>query len=77
VPEKDAASAQAALAKVRERFPQSAPTAGVGDEGFTAQDPYLGSVVVFRKGLQVAGVTNVPAGKDGLPLAKALATRLP
>jgi hypothetical protein len=76
--EKDAAAAQAALAKVRERFPQAAAlAAGVGDEGFTAQDQYLGSLVVFRKGARVAGVANVPAGKDGLPLAKALATRLP
>jgi hypothetical protein len=75
--EKDAAAALAALAKVRERFPQAAPAAGIGDEGFTAQDQYLGSLVVFRKGARVAGVANVPAGKDGLPLAKALATRLP
>ncbi|MFN8092562.1 MAG: DUF6599 family protein [Vicinamibacteria bacterium] len=76
-PDKDAASAQAALAKVRERFPQAAPVAGLGDDAFSAQDQYLGGLVVFRKGAQVAGVANVPAGKDGLPLAKALATRLP
>jgi hypothetical protein len=76
--EKNAAATQAALAKLRERFPQAAAlAAGVGDEGFTAQDQYLGSLVVFRKGARVAGVANVPAGKDGLPLAKALATRLP
>jgi hypothetical protein len=76
--EKDPAAAQAAFAKVRERFPQAAPlSAGIGDEGFTAQDQYLGSLVVFRKGSRVAGVANVPAGRDGTPLAKALATRLP
>jgi hypothetical protein len=76
-PEKDPAAAQATLAKLRERFPQAAAAAGIGDEGFTAQDQYLGSLVVFRKGARVGGVANVPAGKDGLPLAKALATRLP
>jgi hypothetical protein len=75
--EKDAAAAQATLAKLRERFPQAAVAAGVGDEGFTAQDQYLGSLVIFRKGARVAGVANVPAGKDGLPLARALAARLP
>jgi hypothetical protein len=77
-PETDAPAAKAALAKVRERFaPAATATAGIGDEGFTAQDQYLGSLVVFRKGARVAGVANVPAGKDGTALAKALATRLP
>ena len=75
--EKDAAAAQAAFAKARERFPQAAAAAGLGEEGFTAQDQYLGSVVFFRKGARVGGVANVPAGKDGLPLAKSLASRLP
>jgi hypothetical protein len=75
--ETDEAAAKAAFAKVRERFPQAAAADGVGDESFTAQDPYLGGLVVFRKGARVAGVANVAAGQDGLPLAKALATRLP
>jgi hypothetical protein len=75
--EADEAAAKAAFAKVRERFPQAAAAAGLGDEGFSAQDQYLGGLVVFRKGARVAGVANVAAGKDGLPLAKALATRLP
>jgi hypothetical protein len=77
VTEADTGSAQAALAKVRERFPQAAAAARIGDEGFTAQDQYLGSLVVFRKGPRVAGVANVPAGKDGAALAGALASRLP
>jgi hypothetical protein len=75
--ESDEAAAKAAFTKVRERFPQAAAAAGVGDEGFSAQDQYLGGLVVFRKGARVAGVANVAADKDGLPLAKALATRLP
>jgi hypothetical protein len=75
--EKDAATAGAALAKLRGRFPQAAAVAGIGDEGFTAQDQYLGSLVVFRKGQRLGGVANVPPGKDGQPLAKALAARLP
>lgn len=75
--EADEAAAKAAFAKVRERFPQAAAAASLGDEGFTAQDQYLGGLVVFRKGARVAGVANVAAGQDGLPLAKALAARLP
>jgi hypothetical protein len=75
--EADEAAAKAAFTKVRERFPQAMAAAGLGDEGFTAQDQYLGGLVVFRKNARVAGVANVAAGQDGLPLARALAARLP
>jgi hypothetical protein len=77
VPEKTPADAQATLAKLRARFTGAADAAGVGEEGFSAQDQYLGGVVAFRKGRSVAGVVNVPAGQDGQPLAKTLASRLP
>ena len=77
VPEKDAAAAAATLAKLRERFKDATAVAGVGDEAITARDQYLGGLVLFRKGAHVGGVANVPEGQDGLPLAKALAARLP
>jgi hypothetical protein len=51
--------------------------AGLGDESFSAQDQYLGRVLVFRKGARVAGVANVAAGADPSGLAKALAEILP
>jgi hypothetical protein len=77
VPEKDAAAATATLAKLRERFKDATPAAGIGDEAIAARDQYLGGLVLFRKGAHVAGVANLPEGQDGLPLAKALAARLP
>jgi hypothetical protein len=65
------------LAQLRAPFTDARPAGGLGEEGFTAQDPYLDGLVVFRKGRHVAGVANVAAGQDALPLAKALAARLP
>jgi hypothetical protein len=77
VPQPSAEAAAATLAKLRERFTDAKPVAGLGDEAIAAQDQYLGSLVLFRRGAQVAGIANVPAGQDALPLAKALAARLP
>ncbi len=76
-PEKDAAAASETMAKLRQRFADAQPVPGFGDGAFTAQDRYLGGLVFFRKGARLAGVANVPAGQDGLPLARALAARLP
>ena len=77
VPHADAAAAAATFAAVRARFADARPVAGLGDEAISAQDQYLGGLLLFRKGAHVAGVANVPAGQDALPLAKALAARLP
>jgi hypothetical protein len=66
-----------ALAKLRAHFKAARPVRGLGAEALAAEDPYLGGLIVFRKGRRVAGVANVPAGGDGLPLARALAARLP
>jgi hypothetical protein len=77
VPEASADAAAATLAKLRERFAGAKSVAALGDEAIAAQDQYLGGLVLFRKGAHVAGVANVPAGQDALPLAKALAARLP
>ena len=61
------------MEKLRARFAGARAVAGLGDEAFSAQDQYLGGVLVFRKGARVAGVANVAAGADPAPLAKALA----
>jgi hypothetical protein len=75
--EPSAEDARATIAKLRARFQGARATAGLGDEAITAQDAYLDGLVVFRKGTHIAGVANVPAGRDALPLARALAMRLP
>jgi hypothetical protein len=77
VPEADADAAAATMAKLRERFKDAAAVPGLGDDAISARDPYLGGLVLFRKGAHVAGVANVPEGQDGLPLARVLASRLP
>jgi len=76
-PQASPESAASTLAKLRARFSDVEPLAGIGDEAFSARDAYLGELVVFRKGASVAGVANVAAGQDARPLANALANRLP
>jgi hypothetical protein len=77
VPETTPEAATATLAKLKARFTGAEPSGGLGDEAFSAQDQYLGRLLVFRKGARVAGVANAAAGSDPTPLAKALAGRLP
>jgi hypothetical protein len=77
VPEPSASAAADTMQKLRARFTGSSPVAGIADEAFTAQDQYLGKLLVFRKGARVAGVSNVAADADAAPLAKALAAKLP
>jgi hypothetical protein len=77
VPEASAEAASLTMAKLRARFAGAEPASGLGPEAFSAQDPYLGRVLAFRKGARVAGVANVAAGTDPSALAKALADRLP
>jgi hypothetical protein len=76
-PEADAAAAAATMEKLRARFAGSAAVAGLGEDAFSAQDQYLGRLVVFRKGARVAGVSNAAAETEAAALAKALAARLP
>src|SRR5512134_927658 len=59
VPEATAAAATETMAKLRARFTGSSPSVGLADESFSAQDQYLGRLLVFRKGARVAGVVNV------------------
>jgi hypothetical protein len=77
VPEATAAAATDTMEKLRARFAGSSPVAGLGDEAFGGEDQYLGRLLVFRKGARVAGVVNVAPDSDAMPLAKALAGRLP
>jgi hypothetical protein len=77
VPEATPEAAAATMEKLRARFVGASPSSGLGDEAFTAQDPYLAGVLVFRKGARVGGVANVGAGSDPSALAKALLGRLP
>jgi hypothetical protein len=76
VPESSPEAASALLKRLRERIaPES--EVKVGDEAYTAQDRYLGRVVFFRKGLYLAGFTNVKDGADAAALAAKLAAGLP
>jgi hypothetical protein len=77
VPEATPEAATATMDKLRARFTGASPASGLGDESFSAQDQYLGGLLVFRKGARVAGVANVAAGADPSALAKALLGRLP
>ena len=77
VPEASPAAATATMEKLRARFTGASPASGLGDEAFSAQDPYLGRLLVFRRGARVAGVANVAADADPSALANALLGRLP
>lgn len=68
-------AAAALFAKLKQRFPP-AGEAKAGDEAFIAQDRYLGSVSLFRKGAYVGGWTNIKEA-DPAALASKLAAALP
>jgi hypothetical protein len=75
VTEGSPSDAQALLSKLRERFPPNG-VAKAGDEAFLAQDRYLGTICMFRKGVFVGGWTSVKEA-DAAGLAAKLAGRLP
>jgi hypothetical protein len=77
VPEANSAAATDTLGKLRARFPSASAVAGLGDEAFSAQDQYLGRLLVFRKGARLAGVVNVAPDGDATPFARTFAARLP
>ena len=76
VPEVTVAASADTMGKLRARFTGASPVAGLGDDAFSAQDQYLGRLLVLRKDARVAGVVNVAADGDPTALAKALAGRL-
>ncbi len=77
VEEATSEAARDTFSRLRERFAAARPGTAIGVEAFEAEDPYLGGLIVFRKGKRVAGVANIPPGRDARPLAQALAARLP
>lgn len=75
VTEGSPADAEALLGKLRERYPPKAE-AKAGDEAFLAEDRYLGTICMFRKGAYVGGWTSVKEA-DAAARAAMLAGRLP
>ena len=76
VTEASAEAAQALMGRLVERWEKRADV-DLADGGFTAEDRYLGSLLVFRKGPRVAGFAKLEAGIDATSKARALARRLP
>ncbi len=70
-------AAGATMQALRTRFAGAAAVPGLADEAFSAQDQYLGRLLVFRKGARVAGASNAATDADAAALAKALAASLP
>ena len=62
VPEATPEAAKETMAKLRARFAGAEPPSGLGEEAFSAQDPYLGRVLVFRSGARLGGLANVAGG---------------
>jgi hypothetical protein len=63
------------LAKLKERFGQTAPVS-IADEAFTATDKYLDGMCVFRKGNYIGGFANLKSGRNGVAEATNLAARI-
>jgi hypothetical protein len=70
-----AESAAQVMGKLRQRFGET-QAASIGDEGFQANDKYLGRLLFFRKGAHVAGFANLSDGYDPAKAAQALAARM-
>ena len=77
VPEASPEAAAATMEKLRARSTGAVPVPALADEAFSAQDQYLGRLLLLRKGARVAGVANGKTDADAAALAKALAGRLP
>jgi Family of unknown function (DUF6599) len=76
VPEPSPQAASAVLKTLRDHFPGAVP-ASVADEGFQAQDHYLGGLCIFRKGSQLAGYANLATPQEAVSLSRQLAARIP
>lgn len=66
----------AVMSKLRARMGQTQPIQ-VADEGFLADDRYLGRLCFFRKGRYIGGWANLKEGEDAAALAGRLAGRVP
>ncbi len=76
VAEDSDAAAAALMRDLRAHFGQTAPVS-VAAEAFSANDPYLGRLCIFRKGRYVAGYANIAEGQDAAALSTAFAARIP
>jgi len=68
-------SAAEVMNKVRARLGATLPIA-VADEGFVANDKYLGRLCFFRKGRMIGGFTGLVEGADAAAVAGRLAERV-
>lgn len=69
-------TAEATMGKLRQRFAENQP-ATFGDEGFQANDKYLGRLLFFRKGNWIAGLANLKEGFAPELAARSLEASLP
>jgi len=76
VEEESPEAAAGVLAKLKERLSGAAP-AGIGDEGITGKDRYLGQMCVARKGAYLIGAVSRAEGAALEARTKTLAARLP
>jgi hypothetical protein len=68
-------SAAAVMIKLRARIADNQP-ATVADEGFQANDKYLGRLCFFRKGRYVGGFSGFKDGEDAVAAAAKLAANV-
>ncbi|MCX6624717.1 MAG: hypothetical protein NTY38_27375 [Acidobacteria bacterium] len=66
--EKSPQSAAQVMEKLRDRIGETQP-AKLGEEALQANDKYLGSICIFRKGIWIAGVANAKQAQDAGALA--------
>ena len=65
------------MSKLRERFGDIAAVPGLGKEAFTANDKYLGRLLVSRKGEWITGMVNLKDGSDGITYVRGMVTAIP
>lgn len=75
VPEETPESAAAVMNKLRTRIAGNKP-AKLADEGFEANDKYLGKLCIFRKGRYVGGFTGLKEGEDVMGASNSLAEKV-
>jgi len=75
VPEDTPESAAAVMNKLRTRIADNKP-AKLADEGFEANDKYLGKLCIFRKGRYIGGFTGLKEGEDVVAASASLAEKV-
>ncbi len=75
VPEETPEAAAATFQKLRARLGETRP-AKLGEEGFEANDKYLGRIAAFRKGRYVGGFAGLNPDADAAALTSQLAQKV-